>query len=525
MKTVFTILLLLPTFIQLRAQVEQPQRFEIIQKYLDEEFTVISLEREGLALFRGTNQYKDRMRSWQVMLLDTTLNIKVDTLVNIEREYNIIGFEYTTGILSLLFQSGEFIKDKIALCDIELKDSNINIYNIKTEVELKLSFFSRLQQSILFAGYINNEPAIVMYDLVKGKAQMVPGFLQRNTELLDMRVNLNATFNVVMVEKMSGENKRIIFRTYDAHATLLLEDIIESEASYTIFNAISSNLYRDDLLLIGTWGTRSSDRALGFYTTLVNPFEEQKTKLVQFGSLQHYLDYLKPRRADKIKTKTKAAILEGKLFEYTNNSLPYKIVEHQNGFIVLAETYATGTNNSDFYNNRNYTQPWNSPYYYYNPYYPRFGSSRPYQSLSYGQNVAQEDIEIKTYSSSLLFINAKGIIENDFSAKLEDFKISGIKQISDVAYFNDSAIVVYRKKHDILFHKVDLLDSKSKNGNVKIKLNDDFDDLRTDDDQDAGIKCWYNNVFYTWGYHSIKNTNIKGNKTREVFYINKVVVH
>lgn len=523
MKTSLTILLLV-TFIQLHAQLEQPQRFENIQKYTDAEFTPISLEKEGLALFRATDQYKDRMRSWQLILLDTTLNLKVDTLISIEKEYSIIGYEYTSGILSLLFQVGEFVKDKVTFCEIDLKNVNINIYSIKTELDLKLAFFSRLQKSILFGGYINNEPAVVLYDLVKGKAQMVPGFLQRNTELLDMRINLNATFNVVMVEKLAGENKHIIFRTYDVNAKLLLEDIIETEGSYTILNAISSNLYRDDLLLLGTWGNRASDRALGFYTTLVNPFEEQKTQLVQFGSLPHYLDYLKPRLADKIKVKTKEAILSGKIYEYTNNALPYKIVEHKDGFIVLAETYASMNSNSP-YSNPMYSQPWNSPNYYYNPYFPRYGSSRPYQPLSYGQNVAQEDIELKTYSSTLLFINEKGIVENDYSAKLEDLKISSMRQVSDVTHYNDSAIVVYRKKHNILFHKVDLQSSESKKGEAKIKLNDKFDNLRTDDDKDAGIKNWYNNVFYTWGYHSIRNINLKGDKTREVFYINKVVVH
>lgn len=524
MKNFLTILLLI-TFIQLSAQIEQPQRFENVQKYTDDDFTVVSLEKEGLALFRGTDQYKDRMRSWQVILLDTTLKVKVDTLVTIEREYNIIGYEYTTGTLSLLFQSGEFVKDKIELCDIDLNNFKISIYAIKTELELKLAFFNRLQQNILFAGYINNEPAIVMCDLIKAKAQMVPGFLQRNTELLDMRVNLNSTFNVVMVEKIAGANKKIIFRTYDVNGKLLLEDNIETEGSHTIFNAISSNLYRDDLLLVGTWGTRSSERAMGFYTTLVNPFEEQKTQLVQFGGLQHYLDYLKPRRADKIKTKTKAGILSGKLFEYTNNALPYKIIEHNNGFIVLAETYANTTNNTSSNFNPNYNQSWNSTSYYYNPYYPRYGNSRPSQALTYGQNVEQEEVEIKTYSSSLLFFNSKGIVENDFSVKLEDYKISGIRQVSDVGFYNDSAVVVYRKKHDILFHKVDLQSSESKKGEAKIKLNDDFDDLRSDDDKDAGIKSWYKNVFYTWGYHSIRNINLKGDKTREVFYINKVVVH
>lgn len=524
MKILLTISLLI-TFTSLHAQLDQPHRFESIQKYTDDEFTVISLEKEGLALFRGTSEYKDRMRNWQVILLDTELKVKVDTLVAIEREHNIIGYEYTPGILSLLFQSGEFVKDKVALCDIDLINFTTTIYSIKTELELKLAFFSRLQETMLFAGYINNEPAIVMYNLEKGKAQMVPGFLQRNTELLDMRVNLNDTYNVVMVEKMAGVNKRIIFRTYDSSAKLLLEDIIETESNHTIFNAISSNLFRDDLLLIGTWGSRSSDRALGFYTSLINPFEEQKTQLVQFGSLQHYLDYLKPRRAEKIKTKTKAAIIAGKTYDYTNNALPYKIIEHNNGFVILAETYAANnTSNNSFNNNPNYNQPWNSPYYYNNPYYPRYGNSRFYQPLTYGQNVTQEEIEIKTYSSSLLFINAKGIIENDFSAKLEDYKIDGIRQVTDVAVNNDSAIMVYRKKNDILFHKINLTSSESKKGETKIKLNDDFDQLRSEDDKGAGIRLWYENVFYTWGNHTIRNNNLKGDKTREVFYINKVVV-
>jgi hypothetical protein len=524
MRSVVLLLLLFTQASPLLAQVSQPSRYEREFKASDADFTAISLEQEGLALFRETDKYKSGSHSWQLMVLDTALQQKMDTLIAIDREYSFIGHEYVKGKLVLLYQSGEFARNKVIHCAVDLSRFEVTLTSIKTELDLRLTHFSSLNKGVLFGGYISQEPAIVMYDLVKEHVQMVPGFLQRNTELLDVRVNENNTFNVIMAEKISNDNKRLIFRTFDSQAKLLLEDIITVPDARSILTAISSSLHREDLMVIGTWGMRNSNRANGFYVTQINPFEEQDLTLTSFGSLQRYLDYLKPRKAQKVKAKTKSALASGKTYEFTNNVLPYKIIEHDKGYLVLAETYSPVSTSSSN-NVPNNQQNWNNPYYhpYYNPYYNTYPTSRLYRPITYTDNVSNED-QIKTYSSSLLSINAKGEIENDYSVKLDDIKIPSVSQVTDVSYYSGNAVLVYRKESKVLYKKIIQLSDDVEEGEAILQQKDTFDEVRNEEEDLTGIRHWYNNNFYTWGYQTIRNINLTGDKTREVFYINKVVV-
>lgn len=505
------------------AQLTQPARFEKEQKAFDNDFTLISLEQHGLALFRETDTYKDGKHDWQLILLDTALRQRLDTTLAVDRSRAFVGHEYAKGALNLLYQEGEFARNKTTLCVIDLQSFILKQYDIKTELDLRLTHFSCIGSSILLGGYISNEPTIVQFNLTESKVHLVPGFLQRNTELLDLRVNENNTFNVVMVEKVSNEGKRIIFRTFDAQAKILLEDIVECDKDRSVLTSISSSLQREDLLLVGTWSSRSSTKALGFYTTLINPFEEQKIALTAFGSLNHYLDFLKPRRVQKIKTKTKNALINHKLYDYTNNVLIYKIMEHTNGFLVLAETYSpVSTTPSNYYGDPNNSQNWNNPYYY-NPYASTYPTSRIYRPIGYNENVNNED-EIKTYSSSLLSIDKTGEIVNDYSLKIENRKLPSVTQVTDATLYKKDAFLLYREEKNILYKKILELSDDVEEGKETIRLKDSFDELRSERNNEFGIRHWHGNIFYTWGYQTIRNQTIKEGKIREVFYVNKILV-
>ncbi len=518
--TLLVVLFALPGY----AQLEQPARFEKIQKSSDDDFTVVSLKEDGIALFRETDKYKDGKHSWQVLLLDTALNLKVDTLLSVDREYSVIGYEHSSTGLTLLFQMGDFTKKKLILCTLNFQNFEITQTDIKTELDIRLTHFNCIGTNVLLGGYISNEPAIVLYEANNASVQIVPGFLQRNTELLDVRVNENNTFNAVMVERNSNESKRIIFRTFDSHGKLLFEDTIEPDESRTIQTAICSSLKRDDIILLGTWGTRNTTRSYGFYATMINPFEEQKIVPNAFGELTHYLDYLKPKRAQKIKVKTKNAITSGKLYDYTNTVMPYKIIEHDKGFLALAENYSLVSASTPTYYNNPASPAWNNPYNSMNPYYNMYPTSRLYRPHGYSSTVANEE-EIKTYSSSLLSFNTKGVLDNDYSMKLEDVKISSLHQVTDANFHKGIIVFLYKKENTIYFKRIDPINEEEVEEKQLLKLRDSLDEFRSEEEDTGGVKHWYSEFFYAWGYQTIRNIQAETDKTREVFYINKLVVH
>ena len=522
MKVIYHVLVLLLFVHVVQAQLTQPARYEKEIKPNDHDFIVISMEDGGIALFRETEKYKDGKHSWQLIVLDTGLRQKADTVLSIDKDYTFVGHEYVKGQLNFLFKEGEFAKNKIIFCSVNLAQIDFKLMEIKTELDLKLTHFSSIRSNLLLGGYIREEPAVLFFDVSENKVRLVPGFLQGNTELLDLRVNENSTFNVVLSEKIGNETKHIIFRTFDSQGKLLLEDLIEIDNPRVIQTAISSSLQREDLLLVGAWSVRNSNKAYGFYTTLINPFEEQKFSFTPFGSLSHYLDYIKPRRAEKIKSKTKDALASGKIYDYTNQVILYKIIEQPSGYFVLAETYSPISNsNSNFYSNPNNSPNWNSPYYYNNPFYNSYPTSRIYRPISYSQNVANEN-EIKTYSSTLLYINKKGIIENDFSLKIENRKLPSIMQVTDATYYNENLLLLYREKENIICKKIDHQTDVEEESKEPIKLKDPFDELRHEQENSYGVRHWHENYFYTWGNQTIRNLQLTEGKTRDVFYLSKI---
>ena len=187
---------------------------------------------------------------------------------------------------------------------------------------------------------------------------------------------------------------------------------------------MTSTLEREDLVLLGTWGERNSKQSIGFYFMTVDPFNEQQIKFIDFGQLQHYLDYLNPKRAERIKENSKADLTQGRIPNFTTYVMPYRLTEHKDGFVLLAEVYNPISTMSPYYSNPYYYNPYFSPYGYpYSPfYYP--GMSRMYRPYMYGGNTKNVD-EIKTNQSVLLSFDAHGKVVWDQSMQLDDSKDAG----------------------------------------------------------------------------------------------------
>ncbi|HZI26324.1 MAG TPA: hypothetical protein VFD46_14665, partial [Chryseolinea sp.] len=276
----------------------QTQRYEREQKNSDDYFNVISLKEEGLALFRERDKFKGSNRVWELILLDTALQEKSTLDLEINDRYKMIGYEVVPGQIYFLYRTGETTKNDFELIEVGLQD-NASLtarYQIKPELDFKLTHFIKAGSNFIFGGYVNNEPAVILYELPSKNIRVIPGFFQKDTELVDLRTNQNHTFNTVLVDRSTKENRKFVLRTFDETGKQLLEDVVPIEEGKTLQTGITSTLHREDLAVIGTWGERNSKQSLGFYFLDINPFQEQPIKYFDFGQLSHYLDYLPSKR-------------------------------------------------------------------------------------------------------------------------------------------------------------------------------------------------------------------------------------
>jgi hypothetical protein len=513
------------------AQVKQTHRFEIEQKGSDENFTIIPLKNGDLVLLRERNKYNGNKRLWEATILDTTLQKRNQIEFHIEERYPMIGYEIDNDKLYLLFRMGDTNKNNLLLVEVHSSDSAFFERNeIKPEVDLKITHFSKAGGSLVLAGYVNNEPAILLYELSTRSMKVVPGFFQKDTELVDLQVNQNQTFNTILIDRSVKSEKKFVLKTFDQNGKVLLEDIIPLDEQRYLQGCLSSTLLREDMLVLGTWGDRTNKQSSGFFSIRVDPFNEQKIKYYHFGELEHFLDYLNPKRAERIKSNTKKDIAAGNTPSFTTFVVPYKLVENAKGFYLLAEVY---NNNVSSPNGPYYGSPYSNPYYanpyaMYNPFWYGYYPGLRYRSSTslYGnpQPNPKSTDQVKTYATILAHFDGNGNLQWDQSVKLDDIEKPELEQVADFLHTQDELYFIYKKKSDLKIKTILFDKDSTAEISQKIKLNDPGDEIRQENEHQGGLKHWIDKSFYVWGYETIRNMGLKEDRTRDVFYINKIVI-
>lgn len=507
------------------AQVQQVGRYEIEQLNNDEDFIIIPLKKDGLALFRKKFKFEDRSRIWELILLDNKTIARKTLELAIDNQGELVGYEHSNGFVHFLF-----IKNQ-AKGDMEVVSINLQSYDqrrilIKTEMRITLTHFNKCGDNFVLGGTVAEEPAVFVFFPATNNFKIIPGFFKKRTELIDVRVNENQTFNTILISRENRDNSKIIFRTFDSSGKQLIDDEIAFDGR-NLQTGISSNLKRDDLMILGTYGALAANQSSGFYAVPVNPFADQKIEFSFLGQLEHYLDYMKPKRAERIKEKTERAVKQGRYPDYANYIIPHSILEHEKGFILLAETYIPTRDNkySNFNSNNNLGY---NPYSYgyspytngYMPYYPSSGMYNMNDARFYGDNINHQQ-EVRTVQSQIILFDPEGKIISDYSIKLDNVKIPMLNQVTDFYLDKNELYFLYKKESELIIKTIDLNTNEISDSTQEIKLSNPTDISRSDS-KDGRIRHWYNNSFYMYGYQVVRSAD---GKSKDVFYINRVQVN
>lgn len=500
-------------------QISQPARYEKEQKNSSHNFTIIPMGKQGLALVHDKQKYEGGNKFWEIVALDTALQESWTQEIVIENRYNFIGHDFNNGELFFLFRLGETESGSLKIFKIVRESHAVEQHNYEPQVIIRPTHFSVIENEVIFAGYHNSEPAVLLFNLNTDQGRIVPGLFGKSTELLDVRVNTNNTFNVMLYDRSNKINKKIVVRTFDRTGVLLLDDAFEVEDNKTILHGITSTLVRDELLIAGTWSEGVNTQAAGIFTALVDPFTEQKINFYDFPQLNHFLDYLSPKVMAKTKAKADRRRTQGKTPEFRVYASAVRLEETKEGFLFLSEAYHSPTN----FNNNRYN-PYNSPFYgvtgpygfgypyrsnyspnYYNPYSSPYGNSSSANQITMVQ-------------ASLVVFDPKGNLIADHGFKLEEIKTTSSDQISDFANKQGKISMVFSNEKEINYQVSQIDGMPLIKEKVTIQTKDPSESIRS---EDGGIvRYWYEDILYIYGYQTIKDSNEK----RDVFFINKIKV-
>jgi len=298
-----------------------------------------------------------------------------------------------------------------------------------------------------------------------------------------------------------------------------MEDEIPVEQNKMILSGLTSSLVRDELIIAGTYTVGNGKVASGFFSVLADPFKEQPIHYYDFAQLSHFLDYMSAKRADKIRNTSKRFREKSKDPEFRTNVSNVRLEEKSAGFYLLAEAYntITASNNGPY------------PYSGYGPYYSPFGSMygySPYSSRFYNSpyNFYNQPLhnDFSMLSSSVLAFNPDGKLDWDHSLKAEDDRRPTLEQVADF-WCDKNKIVIATKDESELIVKARFKNNEISADTVKILLKKPTEVVKEDTDGEGGVRHWYGNKFYVWGYQTIKDPEMRfEDRTRSVFYLIKV---
>jgi hypothetical protein len=500
------------------SQVAQPFRCEREVKYSEEGFTVIPLKKEGIALIRDIREYAHGKKKWRLEVLDTMLSSVWTTELELETRFNLVGYEYNPRHLYLLFREGDNESYNFELLTILFHEQEVQTSPIKFEINFRLTHFTIAGTSAVFGGHIVNEPAVILWSQITKQPKVLPGLFISDVSLLDVRMNQNQSFNVLLVERHQKENKKMTVRTYDQEGNLLLEDIILIEGHISIMTGLTSSLENEEMIVAGTYGENSGKQATGYFTAVVDPFNEQVVNYTDFSSLTHFTDYLSPRRAEKVKEKAKKQKDLGRMPDYKVYVTPYRIEERPEGFYLLSELYFPTSSVNSYPYGGSYYNPYGSGYYPYgvSPFSNRYANS------PYSYNNSMRNTDIRTSQTMVMSVGLHGKPGKDVSMKLNEYKGSALEQVGDFIVSRDSICIVYKNDNELTYQKMTGdPDEKPTVRKAKIRLQNPSDVLKDEDENEGQVRFWYDKQFFVWGYQTLKDATREGDQTRHVFYITR----
>jgi hypothetical protein len=506
------------------AQVEQTARYEREHKVNDPELLLVPMGDKGIVIINDKDKYNEGKKLWGITALSTDLDETWNLELETESRHRLVAYEYKDNLIFLLYRINDHEGSDLNLVTIHLETQEIKRYKIKQELTFKITHFGVLSRAIVLGGYVNQDPAVLVYDLASENLKIVPGFFVTDTELLDLRMNANNTFNTLTVDRNTKEKKKLMLKTFDASGAMLFDDNIEIEANRSILSGITSTLVNDELLITGTWTEGVSKQASGIYSVMADPFSDQKINFYDFGSLQNFLEYqTSSKRAAKLKEKSKEAKASGIVPDFKTYTSVIRMEEQPGVYAVLAEVYQPTSN----FNSTSYLAGYSNPYSYggYNPFGYGYGYNsfmNRYYNPTYQYNNAPALVsEAKMMYSSVLLFDLQGRLTHDYGLVLKEKKIKGLEQTADfVINDNENAAIAYKKEKElyVIRHNPD----GSRLDTLQNTLKKQEEVVRSDSDN-GNVRFWYQNFMYSWGYQQIKDQEKKSeDPNRYVFYINKI---
>ncbi|MCX7638529.1 MAG: hypothetical protein N2044_11855 [Cyclobacteriaceae bacterium] len=320
------------------AQLDQRKRLEIQLGVRESEFRVIPVESFGVLLYRSKSER--RQDFLELQRLDTAFRLQWKNIIPVERKFQPILSKHVGYDQYMLFFHSEYKEINFRLYKINLDSGSYQVDTIFNIIPFLPTHFEVNRVGALIGGYlINRIPVVVFYDFTTRKTRILPGLFNEQGELLQIQVNPDQSFHVLISTQPRARFKTIWVKYYDASGNIRNNTLLRTEQNVSLLSGRSIKSNRDDVVVAGTYGMRTAEYSSGLFIARISKEGDQEIRLYPFYELQNFFKYLKPRQEKRVRQRIEQKLSKGKRTKLQYRILVHQLIPFDNQFILLGEAF------------------------------------------------------------------------------------------------------------------------------------------------------------------------------------------
>jgi hypothetical protein len=504
--------------LQSAGQIVQTERLELPFSYTEENYLMTSAGGKGLILFRESKKRVNKKRPWEILIVDTSLNEKLNVTAEVSNKYTIMGYEYREGYFYLLFNNSSSSKSDLYLVKVSVEDGSITDHEIDNELTMEPSHLLINDRAIVLGGYISYRPTFMVFDYINKNVKVVPGFFNRQSEVLDFNYDeKHDSYNVLMGQKNAVNHNELAIKSFDSNGKVLVDEKYEFDDNLRALNGKVIISKSNKIVVSGSFATNNSYYSQGYYFGNITPGTALSMKYIGFTEVSHFFDYMKPKRAEKIKTKINKSKTSSSPYEFKTQAYVHGLSEGDGEFLLISELYkpefsnANSSVGSELMDDNRRTYRNNTGQKYVNR-YSRLTNTQGASHISYHESV-------------VLALDESGRLIWDQSIPLEEKETLALEQVAEVYKKDENGVLIYKKDGDLVYKAFDLAQENSADSTVAINTFKENDEVVYHSERQGRVQYWYENNFIVWGYQKVNNDQFaEADKKRNIFFINKLLI-
>ncbi|QCK13987.1 hypothetical protein [Mangrovivirga cuniculi] len=492
------------SFQSLNAQIKQPLRLEIEIGFNEDMYEVYSAGREGIFIYRNTNERANGGFIWELSLYDTQLELKWTKAFKIDYGYDVIGHDYNNGRIFLLFSKGGTEKGDLKVARFITSNGDISLHEIERPIPIVLTHFETIDDVLLFAGKTKYKTNAALYNLKEKRFIALQGLYSDDSDLLEIQRNFSlGVFQLTFLVRKPRRNQYITVKSYDKQGTLLFDTELTPGEDHNFIDGTATSFLNDEPFIIGTWSNNKSQYSRGMFFGEIhpNPGEEDIVKFYNYADLENFFSYLKDKKEKRIRERIIRKRNKGKKPKFNYRLLIHDVIKRNDQYIIVGEAFYPTYIRQDY-----------MPGTTYNP-----------STFDYYPGTGQIISEFNFSHAVILAFDENGNMLWDNSFEIDEIKTMNLEHQVSIDVDPDRIALLYFYEGKIKSQVIkgdEVIEDKT---DTEIELKYENDDVRDRFDELGRIEKWYDKYFYATGLQRIRNNSLEGSEVvRKVFYINKI---